>query len=173
MEDINKFKTKLKTISKDTENNIIVCDCNNEFINFDKLVKSKQRLKYTLKSPDMLIISNDKKEIWFVEFKSNPKKYLGEKVSKAKIEIILKFLEGLISFYEIFQNFYEYKKVFIVVFHYRNQREKLIRHIQNLSFKEVFKYELEGKIADEVYIKDCDKLKKLLKIRLEINLDCQ
>jgi hypothetical protein len=100
---------KLSKLS-DGENGI-VCNYKNKFINFD-ILKGELNYKQSPATPDMLYINKRKKEIWFVEFKSNKK----ENLKKLKFDIRKKLLEGIIVFYEIFKDrFCEYKKNYLVV----------------------------------------------------------
>jgi hypothetical protein len=67
------IKKPLSLLSFDEINNIIVCDYKNEFIDLDDS-KGVLNKSYSPNSPDMLYINENKKEIWFVEFKSSNKK---------------------------------------------------------------------------------------------------
>ena len=69
------IKKSLSVLSFDKNNKIIVCDYDNTFIDLDD-TKGILNRPHSPNSPDMLYINNDRKEIWFVEFKSSNQKRL-------------------------------------------------------------------------------------------------
>jgi hypothetical protein len=63
-------KKSLSKLSFDDTNNKIVCNYQNEFIDLDT-TKGILKKQQTPKTPDMLYINDEQKELWFVEFKSS------------------------------------------------------------------------------------------------------
>jgi len=143
---LNKYYKKLSELSFDTDNSEIVCNYSNKFIDFDEL--KKIRGTHSLpQSPDMIFVNEEKKEIWFVEFKSSTKDNLQNK----KFKIKRKILDGLIIFYEIFQNYYEFKKYYFVVYNTEESYEEKV--LNGFAQKEIeFDLEeIENKFLDKVF----------------------
>jgi len=136
--DLERYFKPLKEISFDNKNKIIVCNCENRFIDFDKLKKVRPSKKEP-SSPDMLFINKDKREIWFVEFKSSSY----ESLRKERFKLKRKILDGLIVFYEIFKDFYEYKKFYLVVYNKPNNYDSEDELVDFLSEERVIEFDLE------------------------------
>ena len=159
---------KLKNISKDKENNIIVCNCENYFIDFDKFKKIKKYRKPP-SSPDMLFIYREKKEIWFIEFKSSNE----ENIRKKQIQIKRKILEGLIIFYEILKNYFDFKKYYFIVYNKHSSfNEEVIDNIVNKPI-EFSLEELKGKFLEDVITGNCETFIKFFKEKFKIELNCK
>ena len=143
-QELVEYQKKLSQLSFDTDNSKIVCNYSNEFIDFDELKKIRRTHKLP-QSPDMLFINEEKKEIWFVEFKSSSK----QSINKFKIK--RKILDGLIMFYEIFQNYYKFKKYYFVVYNTEESYEDKV--LSGFSEKniEFDLEEVEGKFLDKVF----------------------
>ncbi len=150
--ELNMYQKKLSELSLDSENNQIVCNYSNEFIDFDELKKIRKTRKLPL-SPDLLYIDEDSQEIWFVEFKSSTKKNLENK----RFEIKRKILDGLIVFYEIFQNYYKYKKYYFVVYDTEESYNEMVVNALSEKNIEFGLEEIEGKFLDKVFTDNCEK----------------
>ncbi len=145
-QELDKYLKKLSELSFDTKNSKIVCNYSNKFIDFDELKKIRKTHKLPL-SPDMIFIHKESKEIWFVEFKSSTRANLQNK----KFRIKRKILDGLIIFYEIFQDYYEFKKYYFVVYNTEESYEDKV--LSGFSEKniEFDLEEIEGKFLDKVF----------------------
>ena len=150
-EELNRYQKKLSELSFDTDNSKIVCNYSNRFIDFDDLKKIRKTNKLPL-SPDMVFINEECQEIWFVEFKSSTKENLQNK----KFRIKRKILDGLIIFYEIFQNYYKFKKYYFVVYNTEKSYEEQV--LSDFSEKniEFDLEEIEGKFLEKVFTDSCD-----------------
>jgi len=160
-----KYQKKLSVLSFDSKNSKIVCNYSNKFIDFDELKKVRRTDKLPL-SPDMLFIHHESSEIWFVEFKSSTRENLNKNNQKFKIK--RKILDGLIIFYEIFQNYYEFKKYYFVIYDRQESYEDQI--LNGLSEKniEFDLEEIEGKILDKVFTDSCESFIKKWNERFNI-----
>ncbi len=164
-----KYIKKLKEISKDEDNNIIVCNCENFFLNFDELKNVKKYKQYP-SSPDMLFINNDKKEIWFIEFKSSGFRNL----KKERFKIKRKILDGLIVFYEIYQNYFDYKKFYFVVYNKANSYENEV--VNSIGEEKTIEFGLEElirKFLEDVFTENCEVFKEKFKERFGIKFECE
>ncbi len=162
------YINQLKNLSKDITNNRIVCSCENFFIDFDKQKKERKTSKEP-SSPDMLLISDYRKEILFVEFKSSNYESLEGK----KYELWQKVLEGLIIFYEIFQGYFNYKKLFFLVYKKEISHEDFV--VESIGENRPIEFGLEefkGKFLEDVFTEDCETFKEFLKSRYSIELEC-
>jgi len=167
-ESIN-YIEKLKNISKDDDNNKIICNCENSFINFDKL-KNKKKYKNPPSSPDMLFISISKKEIWFIEFKSSSKINLENKKHKIKRKI----LDGLIVFYEIYRNYFDFKKYYFVVYNkYSSYEDEVIEELSENRTIEFELEELKGKFLEDVFTENCEEFKNIFSQKFNIEFECE
>jgi len=163
-EQLNKYKKRLSKLSFDTYNSKIVCSYSNEFIDLDELKKIRRTKKLPL-SPDMIYIDDDKQEVWFVEFKSSTRDNLQNK----RFEIKRKILDGLIIFYEIFQNYYEFKKYYFVVYNIEESYEdKVLSGISEKSI-EFGLEEIEGKFLNKVFTDSCESFIDKFSERFKIN----
>ncbi len=161
---IEKYFDSLELLSFDDSNKTVVCKYKNKFINFDDLKKERRSKKLPL-SPDMLYIDDAIKEVWFVEFKSSTKENLENK----KYLLKRKLLDGLIIFYEIFQNYYEYKKYYFVVYNeFDNKEDELLEILSNKNIDFGLE-ELEGKIVDGVFTDNCKTFVKIWQDRFKID----
>ena len=77
----------LREISLDRKNRKVVCEYGNKFIDFD-LSKGKLRKQEVPETSDMLYIDKDRKELWFVEFKSSSEKNLDKEKFKLKRKLL-------------------------------------------------------------------------------------
>ena len=143
-QELVEYQKKLSQLSFDDKNNKIVCNYSNKFIDFDELKKIRKTHKLPL-SPDMLFINEEIKEIWFVEFKSSSK----QSINKFKIK--RKILDGLIIFYEIFQNYYKFKKYYFVVYDTKETYEEQVLSGFSQKGIEFDLEEIEGKFLDKVF----------------------
>ena len=91
------YLRSIKQLSFDKTNNISLCKYKNRFLDFEEIVKIRKSNELP-KAVDMLYIDDEKKEIWFIEFKNKEK----EKIDK--FDVKRKILDSLISFYELFDD---------------------------------------------------------------------
>jgi len=168
------IKKPLSLLSFDKTNNIIVCDYKNEFIDLDDS-KGILNKSYSPNSPDMLYINENKKEIWFVEFKSSNKKRLES--YKEKIKLRKKIFSGLFLIYEIFCekscNYKNYDKFYFIVY----SKEKLdsfedeFLSLSNKPTQRSIEFGLEDlkpQFVKDIFTEDCEELKKLFQKRFNI-----
>jgi hypothetical protein len=168
------IKKPLSLLSFDKTNNIIVCDYKNEFIDLDDS-KGVLNKSYSPNSPDMLYINENKKEIWFVEFKSSNKKRLES--YKEKIKLRKKIFSGLFLIYEIFCkkscDYKNYDKFYFIVY----SKEKLdsfedeFLSLSNKSTQRSIEFGLEDlkpQFVKDIFTEDCEELKKLFQKRFNI-----
>ena len=169
------IKKQLRELSFDNANRIIVCDYKNEFIDFDTSKGALQR-EQTPNTPDMLYIDDEKKEIWFVEFKSSSKNSL----DREKFKLKRKILSGLILFYELFCQdsckYKDYDKYYFVVY---NKPQEMSYEDELLSIFDENSYrsiefdleELKPKFLKEVFTENCNALRELFLRRFGINFE--
>jgi hypothetical protein len=168
------IKKPLSLLSFDKTNNIIVCDYKNEFIDLDDS-KGILNKSYSPNSPDMLYINENKKEIWFVEFKSSNKKRLES--YKEKIKLRKKIFSGLFLIYEIFCekscDYKNYDKFYFIIY----SKEKLdsfedeFLSLSNKSTQRSIEFGLEDlkpQFVKDIFTEDCEELKKLFQKRFNI-----
>jgi hypothetical protein len=154
--DIENFKDSIKNLSFDKDNKVFLCNYKNKFLNFEEIVKLKNK-KELPKAVDMLYINDEKKEIWFVEFKNMDK----NKVEKnKKYDVKRKILDSLIFFYEICcqENiFCDYKKNYFVVYKcdYKDIHDELYSYVEELEIYFELE-EIKNKFLDEVITQCCD-----------------
>ena len=161
--ELDKFFKKLSELSLDTKNSNIVCNYSNKFIDFDELKKIRKTDKLPL-SPDMIFIHHESKEIWFVEFKSSTRENLQNK----KFRIKRKILDGLIIFYEIFQDYYEFKKYYFVVYNTEESYEDKVLNGFSEKDIEFDLEEIEGKFLEQVFTDSSKSFIKKWKERFNI-----
>ncbi len=157
---LEKYLKPLHELSLDDTRNIKVCDKENQFLDFDGVKETcvREGMENLPKSPDMLFICNHEKEIWFVEFKSSSFKSLNRK----KINLERKILNGLISFYEIFQKYYDFKKYYFVVYpKERSFEDQLLFDLSETERNVEFGLEkLKGKLLHDVFTDHCEAFRK-------------
>jgi len=165
---------KLKELSFDKTNSIVVCDYNNKFIDLDE-TKGILRRSNLPNSPDMLYINDNLKEIWFVEFKSSNKKNLDSK--REKIKLKKKIFAGLFLIYEIFCEdnckYKDYKKFYFVVYNkqeYLSYEDELLDNFDENSLRDIeFGLEdIKPQFVEDVFTENCDSLKELFSKRFKI-----
>ena len=164
----------LSTLSYDNANKIIVCNYSNEFIDLDNTKGVLERANIA-NTPDMLYINDNKKEIWFVEFKSSSKRNLDK--LKEKIKLKKKIFAGLFLLYEMFCEksceYKDYKKFYFVVY---NKEEHISYEDELLSvFDEDSEHSIEFGLEDlkpqfleDTFTNSCQILKKLFDKRFGI-----
>ena len=165
---------KLKELSFDKTNKIIVCDYNNIFIDLDETKGILKRANLP-NSPDMLYINDDLKEIWFVEFKSSKKENLD--ALKEKIKLKKKIFAGLFLIYEIFCDksckYKEYQKFYFVVYNkksYSSYEDELLDSFEENSLRDIeFALEdIKPQFVEDIFTENCDSLKELFDKRFKI-----
>ena len=171
------IKKPLSILSFDKTNQIIVCDYDNKFIDLDD-TKGVLNRPQTPNSPDMLYIDDNKKEIWFVEFKSSSRRNLDK--FKEKIKLKKKIFSGLFLIYEIFcEKSCEYKnydKFYFIVFRdeKKSYEDELIDNLAlniNSNRKRDILFGLEDlkpQFLKDIFTENCDKLKQLFQKRFNI-----
>ncbi len=167
-EALRDYQAKLSQLSFDCTNQRKVCPYRNQFIDFDKLKEIRNSSKLPL-SPDMLFIAKEQKEIWFVEFKSSTKENLERGREKYKIK--RKILDGLILFYEIFQNYYDFQKYYFVVYNREESYEDQV--LVEVSERDIAfdLEELQGKFLDGVITDSCESFINHWRDRFQINFE--
>ena len=160
------MKMKIDKLSKLSKGeNGIVCNYKNKFINFDEL---KGILKYdkSPKTPDMLYIHRKKREIWFVEFKSNKK----ENLKSLKFEIKRKILDGIIVFHELFKDrFCKFSKNYIVVYkNFNNSELEIMDYFGNELVEYYDLKELEKKFLRHTNVMNCREFQSLFSSKFGI-----
>ena len=168
------IKKPLSLLSFDKTNNIIVCNYKNKFIDLDDS-KGILNKSYSPNSPDMLYINENKKEIWFIEFKSSNKKRLES--YKEKIKLRKKIFSGLFLIYEIFCekscDYKNYDKFYFIVY----SKEKLdsfedeFLSLSNKPTQRSIEFGLEDlkpQFVKDIFTEDCEELKKLFQKRFNI-----
>jgi len=170
-------KKTLSELSFDKTNKIIVCDYNNKFIDLDDTKGILNRLQ-SPNSPDMVYISNAKKEIWFVEFKSSNQRCLES--YKEKIKLRKKIFSALFLIYEIFCEkvceYKDYNKFYFIVFRHekKSYEDELMDNLalntmSNGKRDILFGLEdLKPQFVKDIFTEDCVELKKLFKKRFDI-----
>ena len=169
-------KQPLYKLSSDKTNERIVCNYKNKFINFDNL-KGILKKKKIPESPDMLYINNDKKEIWFVEFKSSKKDNL-DKI-KEKIKLKRKFFAGIFLIYEIFCkkscDYKKYKKYYFIVFNKKNENyeNELINIFEQNNTRDIEfgLADLKPTFVNDVITDNCENFIKLFSQRFQIKFE--
>jgi len=167
------IKKSLSTLSA-SNSGIVVCDYDDEFIDFDNS-KGSLRRSSVPKSPDMLYLNDIKKEAWFIEFKSSNHKTLDSWKEKSKLR--KKVFAGLFLLYEIACdktcNYREYDKFYFVV--YNKERpasfeEEVLENFSELSQRaiEFGLDDLKPQFVKDVFTEDCQSLKELFKHRFNI-----
>ncbi len=168
------IKKSLSKLSYDKFNKIIVCDYINEFIDLDD-TKGILKRPQTANTPDMLYISDDKKEIWFVEFKSSNKEALNH--WKARIGLRKKIFAGLFLTYEIFCkkscDYKDYDKFYFIIYNkekIESFEDELLDIFSEFSERSIeFRLEdLKPQFVKDIFTEDCDELKKLFRHRFNI-----
>ncbi len=168
------IEKSLSLLSFDKYNKITVCNYDNTFIDLDD-TKGILKRPQLPNSPDMLYINDDKKEIWFIEFKSSNNKSLNSWKEKSKLR--KKIFAGLFLTYEIFCekscDYKNYDKFYFIVYN----KEKIESFEDELldMFSELSKREIEFNLEDlkpqflkDIFTEDCEELKKLFKYRFNI-----
>jgi len=160
------MKIKIDKLSKLSKGkNGIVCNYKNKFINFDEL-KGVLRYPKPPMTPDMLYINKSKKEIWFVEFKSNKK----DNLKSLKFEVKRKILYGIIVFYELFKDkFCNFSKNYIVVYKNFNDPElEILNYFGGELAKHYDLKELENKFLKSTGVLNCMEFQSLFLNRFGI-----
>jgi len=168
------IKKPLFLLSFDKTNKIVVCDYDNKFIDLDDTKGILNKIQ-SPNSPDMLYISESKKEIWFVEFKSSNKKCLDS--WKEKVKLRKKIFSGLFLVYEIFCekscDYKEYDKFYFIVY---NKEEKESFEDEFLALGEELTQrsiefglgDLKPQFVKDIFTEGCIELKELFKHRFDI-----
>jgi len=168
------IKKSLSQLSYDKTNHIIVCDYDNEFIDLDDTKGILRRVQIA-NTPDMLYIDEDKKEIWFVEFKSSSKGNLEEWQEKVKLR--KKIFAGLFLSYEIFCekacDYKDYDKFYFIVYNkerFESSEDELLEMFDESSSRSIeFNLEdLKPQFVKDIFTEDCEDLKKLFYQRFNI-----
>ena len=168
------IKKSLSELSFDKKNKIIVCDYNNIFIDLDD-TKGCLKQSQIANTPDMLYINDDKKEIWFVEFKSSNYKSLDSWKEKSKLR--KKIFAGLFLFYEVFCEksclYKDYDKFYFIAYN-KEKRESYEDELLDM-FSASSQREIEFGLADlkpqfvkDIFTEDCEELKELFDKRFNI-----
>ncbi len=168
------IKKALSQLSYDKKNNIIVCNYINTFIDLDD-TKGILKKSQSPNSPDMLYIDKNKKEIWFVEFKSSNHKSLNSWKEKSKLR--KKIFSGLFLIYEIFCKesclYKEYDKFYFIAYNkekIESSEDELLDMFEDFSSRSIeFGLEdLKPQFVKDIFTEDCDELKKLFQKRFNI-----
>lgn len=168
------IKKPLSELSFDKFNKIRVCDYDNVFIDLDD-TKGILKRPQLPNSPDMLYIDEDKKEIWFVEFKSSNHKSLNSWKEKSKLR--KKIFAGLFLIYEIICDkscmYKDYTKYYFIVYNkekIESFEDELLDIFSNDSKREIeFGLEdLKPQFLKEIFTEDCEEFIKLFTKRFNI-----
>jgi len=160
------MKIKIDKLSKLSRGKYgTVCNYKNKFINFDEL-KGILHYPQSPKTPDMLYICKDRKEIWFVEFKSNKK----DNLKSLKFEVKRKILDGIIVFYELFKDrFCEFNKNYIVVYRdFDNPELEVLSYFSEELIESYDLKELENKFLKTTNVLNCVEFKELFLARFGV-----
>ena len=153
----------LSILSFDKTNNIIVCNYKNKFIDLDDS-KGILNKSHSPNSPDMLYIDENKKEIWFVEFKSSNKKRLES--YKEKIKLRKKIFSGLFLVYELFCDkscdYKDYDKFYFIVYSKEklNNFEDEFLSLSNEGSQRSIEFGLEDlkpQFVKDIFTEGCDE----------------
>jgi len=159
-----KYLQPISRLSYDKKNKIPLCQYKNEFYAFEEIVKLKHS-KELPNAVDMLYINDEKKEVWFVEFKNRKKDNID------KFDIKRKILDSLISFYELFDEILccKYKKKYFVVYKCENDdiHLKLFNEFEDREIYFDLK-EIENKFLEEVITDCCNNFLKEFEKRFNI-----
>lgn len=167
------IKKSLSTLSV-SNSGIVVCDYDDEFIDFDNS-KGLLRRSSVPKSPDMLYLNDIKKEAWFIEFKSSNHNTLDSWKEKSKLR--KKVFAGLFLLYELACDktcdYKDYDKFYFVV--YNKERpvcfeEEVLENFSELSQRaiEFGLDDLKPQFVKDVFTEDCQSLKELFEHRFNI-----
>ena len=167
------IEKSLSELSFDKNNKITVCDYDNVFIDLDDS-KGMLNRPQSPNSADMLYINNDKKEIWFIEFKSSNQKRLES--YKEKIKLRKKIFAGLFLIYEIFCekscDYKNYDKFYFIVYNKEIKSfedEVLDTFIESSQrFIEFGLEDLKPQFIKDIFTEDCESLKQLFSKRFKI-----
>ena len=168
-------KKSLSCLSYDSTNNIYVCDYDNEFIDLDNF-KGSLKKEQVPNTPDMLYIDDDKKEIWFVEFKSSELRNL-DKIQE-KIKLRKKIFAGLFLMYELFCenccDYKDYSKFYFIVYNKEYSflsYEDEVLELFNVTSERSIEFGLEDlkpQFVKDIFTENCKSLKKLFEVRFNI-----
>jgi len=168
------IEKSLSELSYDSNNKIIMCDYDNVFIDLDNS-KGILRRAQSPNSPDMLYINDEKKEIWFVEFKSSNHNSLD--TAKEKVKLRKKIFAGLFLTYELFcEKSCEYKNYdkFYFITYNKGKKENTEDEILNI-FDQNSPREIEFGLEDlkpqfikDIFTENCEELKNLFAKRFDI-----
>jgi hypothetical protein len=170
-------KKSLSKLSFDDTNNKIVCNYQNEFIDLDT-TKGILKKQQTPKTPDMLYINDEQKELWFVEFKSSTKDNLND--WKSKVNLRKKIFAGLFITYEIFCqkacDYKEYKKFYFVVFNKEdnNSYEDEVLDIFDENSTRDIEFGLEDlkpQFIEDIFTDNCNNFKQLFEKRFDMKFE--
>jgi hypothetical protein len=168
------IKKSLSKLSCDSNNKIIVCDYDNIFIDLDSSKGLLQKAQ-SPNSPDMLYINDEKKEIWFVEFKSSKQKSLD--ATKEKVKLRKKIFAGLFLTYELFCDqscvHKDYAKFYFIVYNKEKAtsfEDELLNDFDSSSQRniEFGLGDLRPQFVEDIFTENCEELKKLFKKRFDI-----
>ena len=169
------IEAPLSKLSLDKTNGRVVCNYKNRFIDLDE-TKGRLQRTYSPKSPDMLYIDDEKKEIWFVEFKSSNERNLN--TLDIKIKLKQKIFAGLFLIYELACEesckYRDYKKFYFIV--YNKQESNSFEDELLDAFDEESQRSIEFSLGDlkkygfvnNIFTENCDSLKILFKNRFGI-----
>ncbi len=164
----------LSKLSFDKKNKIIVCDYDNIFIDLDD-TKGILKRPQIANTPDMIYINDEKREIWFIEFKSSNHHSLD--TTKEKIKLRKKIFAGLFLFYEVFCEksclYKDYDKFYFIAYN-KEKRESYEDELLDM-FSASSQREIEFGLADlkpqfikDIFTEDCEELKELFDKRFNI-----
>ncbi len=168
------IKKPLSKLSFDKNNRIVVCNYRNEFIDLDE-TKGVLKKSYSPNSPDMVYIDENRREIWFIEFKSSSKENLS--TIKEKVKLKKKIFAGLFLIYEIFCEksceYKDYDKFYFIVYdkeEIKSSEDEVLDEFDKNSKREVeFGLEdLRPQFIKDVFTENCDRLKKTFEKRFNI-----
>jgi len=164
-------------LSYDSINKIVVCNYDNEFIDFDnsKGILRKPQLPNT---PDMLYVDNNKEEIWFVEFKSSNFDNLNS--LNEKIKLRKKLFAALFLIYELFCDksceYKKYRKYYFIVYnkkYFSGYEDEVLGYFDENSERSVeFGLEdLKPQFVNDIFTESCENLKRLFQQRFGIKFE--
>ncbi|MFA6145252.1 MAG: hypothetical protein WCW84_03990 [Sulfurimonas sp.] len=168
------IEKSLSKLSYDKSNKFIVCNYDNVFIDLDDSKGILQKAQ-SPNSPDMLYINDEKKEMWFVEFKSSNQKSLD--ATKEKVKLRKKIFAGLFLTYELFCekscNYKDYDKFYFITYNKEQKtsfEDELLNDFDSSSQRNIeFGLEdLRPQFVKDIFTEDCEELKKLFQKRFNI-----
>jgi len=172
--ELSVFFKPLSQISFDKSNTRPVCFFKNKFLSLDDAKGLLQRSN-PLPSVDMIFISKEKEEIWFVEFKSSSQQNLNSKSEKIKLK--RKIFGSLILLNELCCEkaceIIKYEKYYFVVYNkeFISYENEVIEYFEETSDRSIeFTLEdLKPSFIKDVLTENCEQFTRLFSKRFNID----